>query len=51
MEKITREFINLAYAAMQQAYYNETHEMKDCDTATAHKVGEVLQMVSDLSRS
>lgn len=51
MDKITREFIKIAYQAMQQAYNNESKEMTECDTETSKKVGEVLQIVGDLSRS
>lgn len=50
MNEITRKFIELAYKAMQDAYYNETNGMIDLDSETAKKVGEVLQAVGDLSR-
>ena len=51
MEKITKEFIDIALAAMRKAYWYESNETRECDKETANKVGEVLQMVSDLSRS
>lgn len=58
MKKVTREFIKVAYYAMQQAYYHESDNNNgvgeyniNLDSEEAKKVGEVLQAVSDLSRS
>lgn len=59
MKKVTREFVKIAYHAMQQAYYHESdvnngvgeYNGLDYDSEEAKKVGEVLQAVSDLSRS
>ena len=59
MKKVTREFVKIAYHAMQQAYYHESdvnngegeYRGLDDNTEAAKKVGEVLQAVSNLSRS
>jgi hypothetical protein len=50
MNETAREFIKIAYAAMQKAYQHESKGMTECETETAKKVGEVLQAVGDLSR-
>ena len=51
MNKTAREFIKIAYEAMQKAYQYQTNGMRECETETAKMVGDVLQAVSDLSRS
>ena len=51
MNETAREFIKIAYAAMQKAYQYQTNGMTECDTETANMVGNVLQAVGDLSRS
>ena len=50
MKQTTREFIEIALEAMRKAYWYESNEMRDCDSETAKKVGDALQMVSDVSR-
>ena len=52
MKKTTKEFIEIAYKAMQSAYYNECGEnMENMNCDKAKEVGKVLQIVGDLSRS
>ena len=51
MNKTAREFIILAYRAMQKAYEYESDGITNCDKESAKEVGKVLQMVGDLSRS
>ena len=50
MNETTRDFIQIAYAAMQKAYKSETKGMTECNTETANMVGDVLQMIGELSR-
>lgn len=50
MEKSTKEFIEIAYLAMQKAYWHESKEMTNCDSDTAKKVAETLEMVGALTR-
>lgn len=50
MEKTTKDFIEIAYKAMQKAYFIESKEMTDCESESAKMVGKVLQAVGDLSR-
>jgi hypothetical protein len=51
MNETTKEFIQIAYAAMQKAYWHESKNMTECDTETAKMVGKVLQVLGDLSRN
>ena len=59
MKRVTREFVKIAYQAMQSAYYTEMDKGNgvdnmgdfDFDNEEAKKIGEVLQAVGDLSRS
>jgi hypothetical protein len=51
MDETARDFIKIAYEAMQKAYWHQSEKMTKCDTEVAKKVGEVLQAVSDLSRT
>lgn len=51
MNETAREFIKIAYEAMQKAYQHQTNGMTECETETAIMVGNVLQAVGDLSRS
>jgi len=51
MNKTAREFIILAYNALQKAYEYESEGMTNCDKESAKEVGNALQMVGDLSRS
>ena len=51
MNETAREFIKIAYAAMEKAYWHQTNGMRECGTETAKIVGNVLQAVGDLSRS
>ena len=51
MNETAREFIKIAYAAMEKAYWHQTNGMAECETETAKMVGNVLQAVGDLSRS
>jgi hypothetical protein len=50
MEKVTKDFIEIAYRALQSAYYNESKGMTDLDSESVKEVGNVLQAVGDLSR-
>ena len=50
MKKVSREFINLAYSAMQRAYEYECGGDPCSSNESAKKIGEVLQIVGDLSR-
>jgi hypothetical protein len=50
MNEITREFIEIAYKAMQKAYWHQSNGMTDNDSEMSKKVGDALQMIGDLSR-
>lgn len=51
MNKKTREFVKIAYLAMQSAYYNEVEANgNNFDAEWVKVVGDVLQEVGDLSR-
>ena len=60
MKRVTREFVKMAYTAMQSAYYTEADKTNGveavgdydfrADNETLKKIGEVLQAVGDLSR-
>lgn len=50
MNETTRDFIQIAYAAMQKAYRSETKGLTECNTVTAMMVGDAMQKVGDLSR-
>jgi len=50
MNEVTREFIEIAYKAMQKAYWHASNKTTECDTDIAKEVGAVLQAVGDLSR-
>ena len=51
MNETAREFIIIAYNALQKAYKYESDGLKNPDKDLARKVGDALQMVGDLSRS
>lgn len=53
MKPHTRQFLEMAYTAMNNAYYNEVCKLDNnkCDnTALIEKLGKVLQAVGDLAR-
>ena len=50
MNEITKKFIELAYKAMQDAYYSETNGIVDLGSESAKKIGDVLQAVGELTR-
>jgi hypothetical protein len=51
MDKTAREFIIIAYNALQKAYEYESDGLTNINKESANKVGDALQMVGDLSRS
>jgi hypothetical protein len=51
MNETAREFILIAYNALQKAYKYESDGLKNPNKDLARKVGDALQMVGDLSRS
>ena len=54
MKPNTRKFLEMAYVAMQNAYYNEVNNndpnQKWEETEITKQIGEVMQMVGDLTR-
>ena len=50
MNETAREFIKIAYAALEKAYWYESEKITKCNTDTAKEIGAALQAVGDLSR-
>jgi len=51
MDKNTKEFIKIAYTALQQALRNECKDgIPMPETENAKKIADALKMVGDLSR-
>ena len=50
MNEVTRDFINIAYKALEKAYWYESEKMTKNNTELALEIGAALQAVGDLSR-